>query len=343
MKIKHSFLSVNILALIIAYSFSFLSVAKAQDKDTLCIGEWNVENFFDTVHDQGKNDKEFTPSSRKHWTEARLEQKINHISTVLQKIDNNNGPDIFGFEEVEHKALLEKVVDKLSGRNYGIVYAESPDFRGIDNGIIYDKDKFIFDFMDTLRVAVGKHRTTRYILFARLITKQNGDTLNIFDNHWPSRYGGQARSEPGRVSAAQTLRNYLCKNSIGKNIIIMGDFNDEPGDASILYVLSAKPGLKKAIKPTDFVNLSYPLFAIGDGSLTYRWNWNMLDQIIVSQDFFKDGKIKYVKNSFHIIRFPFMVVQKGKYKNNPFRTYAGNKYLGGYSDHFPVAAKFVVK
>ncbi len=341
MKIKLNAIRLNIFIILASFIFTYVSVLKAGQSDTLCIGEWNVENLFDTVHDAGKNDKEFTPESRKQWTEKRLERKIEHLTSVLQKLNDNRGPDIFGFEEVEHKALLKRVLSGID-RNYGIVYAESPDFRGIDNGIIYDKNKFNLDGFDTLRVALGGHRTTRYILYARLITK-SGDTLNIFDNHWPSRYGGQARSVPGRVSAAQTLRTYLCKHNLWRNIIIMGDFNDEPGDPSILYVLSAKPGLKKTIKPTDFVNLSYPLFAEGDGSLTYRWDWNMLDQIIVSQNLLTNGKIKYVKNSFHIIRFPFMVEQQGKYKGNPFRTYAGNHYLGGYSDHFPVAAKFIVE
>jgi predicted extracellular nuclease len=330
-------LAVTLLSLVIIAPSVF-----AQTQDTLFIGEWNVENLFDTVNDPGKNDKEFTPGSKKHWTEKRLDEKISHLRKVLSTMNNSKGPDIFGFEEVEHKALLKKIVAGISGRNYGIVYAESPDFRGIDNGIIYDKDKFKLDGMDTLRVKVGGHRTTRYILYARLLTA-NGDTLNVFDNHWPSRYGGQARSEPGRVSAAQTLRNYLCKTNMSRNIIVMGDFNDEPGDASILYVLSAKPGLKKTVKPTDFVNLSYPLYAQGEGSLTYRWDWNMLDQIIVSQNLLTGNKITYIKNSFEIIKFPFMVEQKGKYKGNPFRTFAGNHYLGGYSDHFPVAAKFIVK
>ncbi len=341
MKIKPNVIRVNILLILFFFVLSSFSQIFAQTGDTLCIGEWNVENLFDTVHDKGKNDKEFTSASKKEWTEARLNKKIKHLTSVLQKLNENRGPDIFGFEEVEHENLLRKVISGID-RNYGIVYAESPDFRGIDNGIIYDKDKFNLDGFDTLRVAVGSHRTTRYILYARFITK-SGDTLNVFDNHWPSRYGGQARSEPGRVSAAQTLRTYLCRKNLRRNIIIMGDFNDEPGDASIKYVLSAKSGLKKVIKPTDFVNLAYPLFAEGDGSLTYRWDWNMLDQIIVSQNLISGGKIIYVKNSFHIIRFPFMVVRKGKYKGTPFRTFAGNHYLGGYSDHFPVAAKFIVR
>ncbi len=329
-----------VIALLFLLIFSSTIFAQAQD--TVFIGEWNVENLFDTIHDKGKNDKEFTPESKKKWTETKLAEKTSHLRKVLSNMNDSKGPDIFGFEEVEHKSLLEKVVNGIEGRNYAIVYAESPDFRGIDNGLIYDKDKFKLDGMDTLRVIIGGHRTTRYILYARLLTV-NGDTLNIFDNHWPSRYGGQARSEPGRVSAAQTLRNYLCKTNMYRNIIIMGDFNDEPGDASILYVLSAKPGLKKTVKSTDFVNLSYPLYAQGEGSLTYRWDWNMLDQIIVSQDLITGDKISYIKNSFRIIKFPFMVEQKGKYKGNPFRTFAGNHYLGGYSDHFPVAAKFIIR
>ncbi len=327
---------VTILFFAFLFVYSCNLIGGANYGDTLTVGEWNVENLFDTIDDPGKKDEEFTPNSNKHWTLARLHEKLNHLAKVLNLVK----PDLWGFEEVEHKALIDSIVSRLNYAEYGIVYAESPDFRGIDNALIYRKDKFAVISFDTLKVALPLNHTTRYILYAKL-RDYNGNVWNVFVNHWPSRWGGKEKSEPKRISAAQTLREYLICNKINKNVIIMGDFNDDPTDPSIRYVLSAKTDKEHVIRKKDLINLAAPKFLHGEGSLEYHGKWNMLDQIIVTQDLLGEGKIRYVKNSFNVIKYDFMVVQSGKYKGYPARTYAGRKFLGGYSDHFPVTAKFV--
>ncbi len=306
-------------------------------RDTIIVGEWNVENLFDTINDPGKKDEEFTPDSYKHWTIKRLEIKLNHLAKTLDLIR----PDLWGFEEVEHKALIEKLTERLNYAKYGIAYAESPDFRGIDNALIYRLDKFDFVSLDTIKVPLPENRTTRYILYVKL-KDNDGNVWNVFVNHWPSRWGGKEKSEPKRVSAAQALKQYLICNHINENVIIMGDFNDDPTDVSVHYCLSAKFGKQEIFRKTDLVNLSAKSFLQGKGSLEYHGKWNMLDQIIVSQNLLESNKIKYLGNSFNVVKFDFLVVQQGKYQGYPYRTYAGKKYLGGYSDHFPVYAKFVI-
>ncbi len=305
--------------------------------DTLVVGEWNVENLFDTIDDPGKRDEEFTPQSPKHWTNKRLTKKLNHLARALNLIK----PDIWGFEEVEHKSLIDSLVKRLKYGEYGIAYAESPDFRGIDNALIFRKDKFHLVSFDTLRVPLPQNRTTRYILYVKL-KDFAGNDWNVFVNHWPSRWGGKEKSEPKRISAAQTLKKYLICNNIKENVIITGDFNDDPSDPSIRYCLSAKKNAEEIFSADDLVNLSAEKFYKGEGSLNYRGNWNMLDQIIVSQDVINGDDVRYLSGSFEVVKYDFLVIQSGKYKGKPDRTYAGKKYIGGYSDHFPVKAKFIV-
>ncbi len=304
---------------------------------TVTIGEWNVENLFDTIDDPGKKDEEFTPEGKKHWTQKRLNVKLNHLARALNLIN----PDLWGFEEVEHKALIDSIISRMRDKEYGVAYAESPDFRGIDNALIFNKSIFSLKKTDTLRVPLPQNKTTRYILYVQLEDVANNE-WNVFVNHWPSRWGGKQKSEPRRISAAQTLKEFLVCNNINRNVIILGDFNDEPDDASIRYCLSAQYDIKDVVRKTDLINLAAEKFLEGEGSLNYRGDWNMLDQIIVSQNLISGNEIKYSGNSFEVVKYDFLVIRNGKYKGNPDRTYAGKKYLGGYSDHFPVAAKFEI-
>ncbi len=329
-----------------------ISLAGSSATDTLFVASWNLENLFDTIDDPGKIDEEFLPGSRKDWTSERLDKKLSNLARVIDAMNNNKGPDILGVCEVEHKSLLENMISKyLTDINYQVAYRESPDERGIDNGLLYnaDKLKLLSIFADT--VHLNDNDNTRLILNANLLLKESGDTLHIFVNHWPSRYGGVEKTEIKRDKAASTLRKrvdfYMEQNKNSK-IIIMGDFNDEPGNESVLKVLDAQPyncnatgSLQNSGNGNILLNTSYKIFKNGEGSYKYRDDWNMLDQIIITSNLIF-GKLKYMCNSFQIFKPNYIVEPSGKYKGTPFPTYGGNKYLGGYSDHFPVTAKFLI-
>ena len=47
----------------------------------------------------------------------------------------------------------------------------------------------------------------------------------------------------------------------------------------------------------------------------------------------KAPKSKFYGN---IFRCHYMVQKEGQFKGYPLRTYVGNNFQGGYSDHFPV-------
>lgn len=343
----------NIYVLFMLLTFSSFACAQ-QNNDTLFVANWNVENLFDTIDDPKTSDEEFLPSGTKEWNDERLDKKMYNLSRVIRSMNNDNGPDLLGVNEVEHQALLDSMIAKyLSDKFYKTAYLESPDGRGIDNGIIYNSQKFYLLNITGHKVDMDGGYETRLVLQGSFLF-ENTDTIYFFVNHWPSRRGGEVESESKRISAAKTLRSVidtiLSKNS-KSNIIIVGDFNDEPTNISITENLKAQPffcdsadyeNLPKDFA-TDLFNLSYKAWFDGLGSYKYKDDFNMLDQIIISKELLVEQKIKYVCNTFEVYKPNVMVTRTGKFEGAPFPTYGGARYLGGYSDHYPVTAKFLIK
>jgi predicted extracellular nuclease len=338
----------NILLLI--FSFSVISCAQVKN-DTLYVAHWNLENLFDTVDDPKTADEEFLPTGSKEWTPERLDKKLYNLARVIRKMNGGKGPDLLGVCEVEHEAILDKMLNKyLADKSYSVAYLESPDGRGIDNGLIYNYIKLKLIDLKGLHIDLNSEGETRLILFATLVLDKK-DTLNCFVNHWPSRRGGDSESEWRRVKAAQTLRKTIDKlldeNSKSK-IIIIGDFNDEPTNISVLENLKAAPfccdslNVNELIEDTktDLFNLSYKSWSDGNGSYFYKDDFNMIDQIMVSKNLIIGMDLNYICNSFEVYKPDLMVTRSGKYKGAPFPTYGGSRYLDGYSDHYPVIAKF---
>ncbi len=322
-----------------------------KNNDSLFVGFWNLENLYDTIDDPKVEDEEFLPGGEKDWNEERLEKKMYNISRVIRTMNNGFGPDILGVCEVENENVLRRMVDNfLSDLNYQVVYIESPDARGIDNALIFDSTRFSFISKEGLRVNLGSGGETRLILHTTLLLKGR-DTLHCYVNHWPSRRGGEKESEWRRVTAAKVLRNSiesLLKQNSNSKIIFVGDFNDEPNNESILNHLKAYPLICDSIDSSDLqvdneaelFNLAYQDWSKGLGSFMYQQDFNMLDQIIISRNLLVGDEINYDCNSFKVYNHQLMVTRTGQYKGAPFPTYGGRRYLGGYSDHYPVIAKF---
>lgn len=333
----------NLLLLILLITNSYCT--SQTKKDTLYFASWNLENLFDNVDDPDKNDEEYTKTGRKEWTDERIDLKLKNLSDVIREMNSKNGPSILGVTEVEHQFLLDSMISRyFSDRNYKTAYAESPDNRGIDNGVIFDADIFSLSKIDTVRVDLASGYPTRYIFQADLL-HLNGIILHIFVNHWPSRRGGEEKSEPNRIMAADVLRhriNELYKVDLNSMILIMGDFNDEPSNKSIKENLGANFfNCENELKGEQLYNLSSDLFEKGEGTYLYQGDWNMLDQIIVSSSLLKSDKSKYLCDSFELFKPSFLLTKNGKYKGAATPTFGGSKYLGGFSDHIPVGAKFI--
>ncbi|MFC2103171.1 endonuclease/exonuclease/phosphatase family protein [Bacteroidota bacterium] len=331
----------------------FTNVSIAQESDTLFIAFWNLENLFDTANDLDKNDEQFLPSGDREWTDERFDIKLNHLARTIRSMNNSNGPDILGVCEIEHQSVIDSMIVRyLHDKKFKAFAFESPDKRGIDNGLVYNTEKFNLLSVRADTVHLKDNWPTRPIVNVKLLYNQS-DTLSVYLNHWPSRSGGSEKSEPNRISAATTIRN-MVDEEFGKNpyakIIVMGDFNDEPTNISVLEKLGANAficdssALGGRIFPEkQLFNTSFQAYKDGLGTYKYKDDWNMLDQIIVSGSLITGPGLYYLCNSFEVYKPYFIVTHSGKYKGAPFPTYGGPRYLGGYSDHYPVTAKFIVE
>ncbi len=303
---------------------------------------YNTENLFDTIDDPTINDNEFLPESKKHWTKYRYWEKQQHIAKVILNLGEWHTPALIGLSEVENQQVVEDLVHQEALRNfdYQIIHQESPDHRGIDVALLYRKD--IFKPIDVLFIPIhfpfNKRSKTRDILYAS--GKIGNDTLHVFVNHWPSRYGGAKASQPKRNYVASVLRKYV--DSLDRiyrapNILIMGDFNDDPKDHSISETLKAAHDTI-GLDPMALFNPMFAIHSRGDGTLKYHGKWNLFDQIIVSVNMLMaSNNIKTKPGSAHIFEASWLLEEDTKYPGkSPIRTYAGPRYLGGYSDHLPV-------
>lgn len=320
-----------------------LSSFERKNEKSLRIAFYNVENLFDTINDPLTKDEEFLPTSERKWNGYKYREKLNHIYKTLTALGGWEPLAIIGFCEIENRFVLNELITKTPWKklNYNIIHEDSPDRRGIDVGLIYLSNKFRPLAHQAIRLTFPTDTSirTRDILYVKgLVFKK--DTLHVFVNHWPSRSGGQAASEPRRIFAAQKIRHYvdsICAKDPNANIVIVGDFNDEPGDKSMLEGLQAK-AFKDELKGCDLYNSSYSYYKQGKGTEKYKGHWAVLDQIILSTALITgNGGLIVQDGVSYIFDAPWLLEEDTKYMGNmPFRTYAGPRYLGGYSDHLPV-------
>ena len=301
---------------------------------------YNVENLFDIYDDPNTRDEEFTPTGKKNWTAERYQKKLDQLSTVVMDLEF---PDILGVCEVENSKVLQDWTtnQKMADKNYHLVHFDSPDKRGIDNGLLYRKENFTVLEKEFIRIDFPKEvvedYTTRDILYVK--GKYHDDVLHVFINHWPSRRGGVQESEPKRVYVASQLRKKtddIFANNLDANILIMGDLNDETDNKSVAQILGA--GAPNLDDQQYLYNFTQPMDEAGAGSYRYKANWNMLDQIIVSPNL-TSGKLRAVKA--HIFQPEYLNYVDKKYGKRPNKTYGGPNYYGGYSDHYPVYLELV--
>lgn len=303
------------------------------------IGFYNLENLFDLVDDSTTFDEEFTPEGENHYTFSRYKKKSNGLARTILAMGGWDPVDIMGLSEVESRWVLEGFTkfSPLKNVGYKIIHKDSPDFRGIDIACLYRPEKFNLILYKYYRVYFPfDSRTTRDLLYVKGILP-NKDTLHVFINHWPSRYGGQFSSEPKREYVASMLRQKVDSlNERFKNpyIVICGDLNDYPNNTSIKDVLNAKPSPQDA-HGNDLVNLMFPIM-FKAGSHFFGGEWGLLDQFIISKALLDDGNTYTRPNEVGIFKAPWLLTKNAAGEDVPFRTFQGPAYKGGYSDHLPI-------
>jgi predicted extracellular nuclease len=306
----------------------------------LCVASWNVENLFDLEDDPSVElDEDFTPQSPKQWTKERLDIKLSNLAKIIGKMNDGRGPDVLGLEEVENRKVVEMLVAKLAplGRKYQIVHKDSPSDRGIDTALVYDAK--VLELADSKFHFVDAEKT-RDIIEAKLKRAGAGDdsaALYVFVNHWPSRNNDEWQ----RIMAATVLRKRLDEilaADAQADIVMVGDFNDEPDNVSIARFLRASTSPEN-LADGALYDTTAPIAADGKGTFVYDDQWNLIDHIIVSPGLL-DGegfswrtgssqRLEYPELLFHP-RWPGAIPRPSKsYSENDF-------HKDGYSDHLAV-------
>ncbi|TNE78765.1 MAG: hypothetical protein EP332_13395 [Bacteroidetes bacterium] len=294
-----------------------------KDPSSFSLAFYNLENLFDTIDDPAINDEEFLPGSKKEWNSERYNHKLNRLAQVIDSLQpGSNG--ILGVCEFENESVLSDLNKRLNGA-YQIYTVPSPDARGIDVGLLLKGNVEHLELIHKSYVFIDEpDMRTRNLQISRV--NWNGNMLLVAVCHMPSRRGGQEASAGKRIQVAQQVRgalDSLLKVYPQAYSVVMGDMNDEPSDSS-MQVLKAS-----SIQP--MLNLMDGIHAAKEGSYLYKGKWDCLDQILIGSAMNKLGSWTPL-----VYKRDWMLEQEGKYAGSPWRTFAGNKYLGGYSDHLPV-------
>jgi len=282
--------------------------------DQINIAFYNVENLLDTIDSPKVKDKDYTPNGKYKWTSNKYKSKIKGIAKVINLL----APDLLGLAEIENYQVLEDLKKHLKDKDYEIIHRESHDPRGIDVALLVNKSIFEVEKINEVkaRLSNGGYAGPRNILKTTL--SYEDQQLDVYVNHWPSRRNGK---EENRMAFSNALANDI---NTDHQIVLMGDFNDNPTDESIKSLSKSLPNYNN---PFDYFHLK------GEGTCTHRAEWYLFDQIITNLDdtfTIKDSQIAdfdFLKNDDH-----------NKYYGHPNRSFEGTKYdKTGFSDHFPVS------
>lgn len=304
---------------------------------------YNVENLWDPVDDLSTTgDDEFTPRGRMKWTQERYEKKLTALARAIRDMNDGEGPDLLGICEIENREVLDRLVREfLPAGRYGIVHAESPDLRGIDVAILYRPDVMDLKRLTMHRIDLGAgSRPTRDIMEGTFA--KDGEEFTVLVNHWPSRSGGAAQTEPLRKRAAAVAAGVidsLRRINPAADIVLMGDLNDEPHNESVQDVLDAAaydPGEKFEQR---MINTAAPVAQEDTiGSYYYDGGWEVIDQIMLSPGVLDRRGLTLYEIAETVVAPEFLRDFKASpIDRPPYRTYIrGTQYIGGASDHFPV-------
>jgi len=330
---------INILVITLV-SIYFISACADKKADQFSVAFYNVENLFDTINDPHIRDDDHLPTSRIPWNTERYNHKLANLAKVISSIKPGGFPSTFGLSEVENRQVIEDLLKQplLKNSGYKIIHQDSPDERGIDVALLYRPSEFKPLKTEFIRLNFPGDSThaTRDVLHVLGETK-GGDKIHLFVNHWVSRWGGQAVTEPFRIYTAEKLwsiTQQIFSNNPNANIVIVGDLNDNPTDKSLVEGLKVLEP-KKPLEEKRLYDLGILPYKNGKGSLYYK-GWDMFDQIIVSTPLLTgENGMQVVSPSQTVIKHDWMLYHPKKGEPRPNRTSAG-KYYGGYSDHLPV-------
>lgn len=321
------------------FALLFTASAQALVAQGYWIGFYNLENLFDTIDHKEVDDSDRTPIGAYKWSTERFNHKIDQINGVIDSISRATSPNIWGALgvcEIENATVLQALCRKFNASNScRFVHFESPDRRGIDVALLYNADAFKPTHFE--KVAVRLFLSDDSPKYTRDLLVVSGwlasAKVHFIVAHWPSRSGGQKRSEHFRMTASyysKRIADSIQKSDPKAQIVLMGDLNDDPSDRSVRRFVKSKN------TDMEFYNPMEAMHKQGVGSIAHRDRWHLFDQLIFTKNFLNQGPLRL--EGAGVYRKKFLTQSDGRFKNYPLRTYVGINYVGGYSDHFPVIA-----
>lgn len=339
--------SINRISLLVMLliTFSILYGQKSQVRSNAQhyrVMFYNTENLYDPFNDSLVQDEEFLPDGIRHWTYAKFLYKLNNIAKVIIALGEWDPPVIIGLCEIENRFVSSKLVrdTPLRSLNYLAVHEESPDPRGVDVVLLYRANLATMLSHEKIKIVFPEDSSqhTRDILYVKLLL-DHIDTLHVFVNHWPSKYGGLESSEHRREVVAKALRtkvDSLLNRQPSALIILMGDFNAGPEENCMVQFMKTTY-LTNPVTDGGLGNLAIAI-PKNEGTNKFQGEWSSIDQMIVSKAFLDEhSKIKLRDGKMHIFRPDFLLEKdEANMGFRPFRTFLGPAYHGGFSDHLPV-------
>lgn len=319
---------------------TFVWQARAEEKPFRVLF-YNVENLFDCEKDAGKEDDEFLPGSVRRWGYRRFNEKLEHIARVIISAGEWEPPVLVGLCEVENDSVLYRLTQRSSLRrqDYRYVMTNCADVRGIDVALLYRPERFRLLSYHSYPVVFQDTtiRPTRDLLHVTGLTLRC-DTLDVLVVHLPSKV--RSSSQQARLVALRQIKTTIDSlHTVRRNphLLLMGDFNTDYKDADIKEVLQAKV-LEGSVSPGALYSL-FPssLPEPTKGSYKYIDSWSLIDQIYANGLLLQPRVEAGTFRQAWIYAPDFLQEKDKKYGGTkPFRSWAGKKYTGGYSDHFPV-------
>lgn len=338
----------------ICFYYNFSQSESNNHYKIITIGFYNLENLLDTIDDPDTKD-EYSPIIQLKTNKSKAYyKKIDNMASVISKIGKkkkNQSPDILGICEVENDNVINDLIESkyLKDDNYSFINIPSNDWRGIDVALLYKNEVFqVSDFKNYKLKAYNREgfkvKTRDQILVSGYL---DNELIHIIVNHWPSQRGGKRKTAYLREKSAELTLNIIneLKNEYDNpKIIIMGDFNENPSSKSFKKILKTTT-YKKKLNSNNFYNPFEILYKSGYGTLGFRDNLNLFDQILISDNLVvknNDYKsFKFYKSN--IFNPNFLTTKKGKYKGYPYRSWSNGQFTGGYSDHYPVYIYLIKK
>lgn len=338
----NKFLSIALVALMLATLGVPSASAQSAGRRVQVAGIafYNWENLFDTIPNNPEGrDEEFTPKGQRQWDGRKYWEKVGNLAYAISQFATKTtpiGPAIVGVSEIENRSVMEDVVNQpaLKKWNLQVVHHDSPDARGVDVGLLYNPRYFKLEGVTNHRLAAVPFRTRDQMC---VVGSLLGQRIAVIVNHWPSRLGGQERSEPNRIAAAElckSIADSLWRIDPEMGVIIMGDLNDDPQDKSCAKILGAAKD-PEGVDAHGFYNPWWRKLDSGVGTLAYKSAWNLFDQIILSGNLVNGADSQWKFYEAKVLNFDFLKDKEGNRQGYPKRTYSAGSYLGGFSDHFP--------